>query len=285
MIKIDITKKLNTQNGIIEARFNLEIDKNSFFCLFGESGAGKTTLLRCLAGLERADSGEIVVDGDIWFSSDKKIDLPPQKRSIGVVFQDYALFPTMSVIDNLLYAQNDRAKADDILSMMQLNELRDRLPSTLSGGQQQRVALSRALMRNPKILLLDEPLSALDSTIRAKLQDELLRVHKELSLTTILVSHDIAEVSKLATTLAHIKNGNIDKIAPPLEFLSSKKHSSKLQLIAEVLKIELDEPIAIITLLIGSNITQIAVSISEAESLKVGKSVVLSAKAFNPMIL
>ena len=132
--------------------------------------------MRLIAGLETPDSGVIEVDGEVWFDSGKKINLPPQRRSIGFVFQDYALFPTMSVRDNLLFAAESaqqRHNVDELLELIELTNLAHRLPSTLSGGQKQRVALARALVRHPKILLLDEPLSALDPTMRQKLQDEL----------------------------------------------------------------------------------------------------------------
>lgn len=281
MIYIDITKKLHMHNTDVVAKFTLHIKKGEFYSIFGESGAGKTTLLRIIAGLEKPDYGTIIVDNEVWFDSHKKIDLPPQKRSIGIVFQDYALFTTMSVRENLLYAINDAKRVDEILELVELKSLENRLPHTLSGGQKQRVALARALIREPKILLLDEPLSALDYTIRAKLQNELLSIHKKLSLTTILVSHDIAEVSKLSDTLAHITNGTIDKIAPPLEFFSSKKLSHKFQQTAEVLKIEYDFPIYIVTLLVGSQITQIALSKNEAKELTIGQNIVVSTKAFN----
>ena len=137
--------------------------------------------MRLIAGLETPDSGVIDVDGEVWFDSGKKINLPPQRRSIGFVFQDYALFPTMSVRDNLLFAAEtaqQRHNVDELLELIELTNLAQRLPATLSGGQKQRVALARALVRHPKILLLDEPLSALDPSMRQKLQDELALIHE-----------------------------------------------------------------------------------------------------------
>lgn len=288
MIFIDITKHLESAEGPIDAQFELKISDGEFFTLFGPSGAGKTTLLRLIAGLETPDSGKIVVDGKIWFDSTKKINLPPQKRSIGFVFQDYALFPSMSVRENLLFAAQNadqRKNVDELIELVELTALSDRLPQTLSGGQKQRVALARAMVCHPKILLLDEPLSALDPTMRQKLQDELAAIHKRLRVTTLLVSHDIAETVKLSDRLAAIEAGKITRICPPMEFFTPKTLSGKLQLIGEVLSIQYDCPVYLITLLTGSSIIKAVVSQKEASVLKVGSKAIISSKAFNPIVM
>ena len=288
MIEVNITKHLQSAEGGLNARFELEIHDGEFLTLFGPSGAGKTTLMRLIAGLETPDSGIIKVDGEVWYDSSKNINLPPQKRSIGFVFQDYALFPTMSVRDNLLFAAESaeqRHNVDELLTLIELSNLAHRLPSTLSGGQKQRVALARALVRHPKILLLDEPLSALDPSMRQKLQDELALIHERLGVTTLLVSHDIAETVKLSDRLASIEQGLIVRIAKPMEFFSSKTLSGKLQLIGEVLKIEKDTPVAVVTLLVGSSIVRTVVSMQEASTLRVGAHAIISSKAFNPILI
>lgn len=288
MIFINITKYLDTAEGSINAHFELTINDGEFLTLFGPSGAGKTTLLRMIAGLEQPDSGTIVVDGEVWFDSTKKINLPPQKRSIGFVFQDYALFPTMSVRENLLFAAQtpeQRHNVDELIELVELTALADRLPSTLSGGQKQRVALARALVRHPKILLLDEPLSALDPSMRQKLQDELSLVHERLGVTTLLVSHDIAETVKLSDRLAAIESGVITRVCPPMEFFSPQTLSGKLQLIGEVLSIQYDHPVYLITLLTGSSMIKAVVSKEEASVLSVGAKTIISSKAFNPILL
>ncbi|MDO9305685.1 MAG: ATP-binding cassette domain-containing protein [Sulfuricurvum sp.] len=288
MINVSITKHLDTAEGPLNALFELEIHDGEFLTLFGPSGAGKTTLMRLIAGLETPDSGLIEVDGEIWFDSHKKINLPPQKRSIGFVFQDYALFPTMSVKDNLLFAAEtleQRRNVDELLELIELTNLAHRLPSTLSGGQKQRVALARALVRHPKILLLDEPLSALDPSMRQKLQDELSLIHSRLGVTTLLVSHDIAETVKLSDRLAVIELGRIKRICPPMEFFSPQTLSGKLQLIGEVLKIEEDFPAFIITLLVGSSVVRTVVSATEASALCIGGHAIISSKAFNPILI
>ncbi len=288
MIIVNITKRLDTAEGSINAHFDLTINDGEFLTLFGPSGAGKTTLMRLIAGLETPDSGVIEVDGEVWFDSHKKINLPPQKRSIGFVFQDYALFPMMSVRENLLFAAQtveERRNVDELIELIELSQLSHRRPATLSGGQKQRVALARALVRRPKILLLDEPLSALDPTMRQKLQDELALIHERLGVTTLLVSHDIAETVKLSDRLAVIELGHIQRICTPMEFFSPQTLSGKLSLIGEVLKIEEDFPVVIITLLVGSSVVRTVVSATEASALCIGGRAIISAKAFNPILI
>ena len=176
------------------------IQEGELVTLYGPSGAGKTTVLRMLCGLSTPDEGRISVRGQPWLDSAKKINLKPQHRDIGIVFQDYALFPNLTVKENLRYAlKQDQPDAivNELLEMMELTNLHDKKPELLSGGQRQRVALARAIVRKPRILLLDEPMSALDTALRVKIQDYILRVHEQFKLTTILVSHDIMEVIRL----------------------------------------------------------------------------------------
>lgn len=288
MIVVNINKRLDTADGSINAHFELVIHNREFLTLFGPSGAGKTTLMRMISGLETPDSGVIEVDGEVWFDKSKKINLPPQKRSIGFVFQDYALFPTMSVRENLLFAaetSEQKQGVDELIAMVELENLADRLPATLSGGQKQRVALARALVRHPKILLLDEPLSALDPSMRQKLQDELSLIHQRLGVTTLLVSHDIAETVKLSDRLAQVELGHIRALCPPMEFFSPQSLSGKLQLIGEVLKIEEDFPAVIVTLLVGSSVVRTVLSSVEASELRIGEHAIISTKAFNPILI
>ena len=206
MIKIDIQKRLQGVDQDIDLAIKLQIKRGDFIALSGVSGSGKTTLLRILAGLESAD-GVIEVDKKIW--QDKNIVLSPQKRGVGFVFQDYALFPNMNILNNLLYVNNDISLATHLLKITELTGLEKKYPHTLSGGQKQRVALCRALMNKPSMLLLDEPLSALDTQIKEKLYEELLILHKEFNTTTIMVSHDIDELNKLASRIITIKYGKI----------------------------------------------------------------------------
>jgi molybdate transport system ATP-binding protein len=231
---------IDIKNAILELK--LSINSGEFIAIVGDSGGGKTTLLRVIAGLERAN-GVIEVNGAYWLKNNRS--LPPQKRSIGFVMQDYALFENMSVIENLLFVKKDYSLAKRLLKSVDLWNLKDRLPNSLSGGQKQRVALTRAIIKKPKLLLLDEPLSALHPAMRYTLQQEILDLHKEFNLTTLLVSHDISEVAKLANRVISIENGkikgikNIDKTTNEQEFLlaqviDKKVNSNKYQFIVNV---------------------------------------------------
>lgn len=223
MIRLHVRKRLVGSEGPFDLDVDFAIPDGCLAVLYGVSGAGKTTLLRMVAGLETPDGGRIEVDGQTWFDASRGICLRPQQRSIGLVFQNYALFPSMTVRRNLEYAAGSRKdpRVDMLLDMVELKELQYRYPDEMSGGQQQRVALARALIRRPKILLLDEPLSALDSAMREKLQSEILRLHRELGLTTILVSHDRSEIRRLADRVVAIERGRIAFEGPPAHAFTS----------------------------------------------------------------
>lgn len=211
-MKVAIKKKLFAAKDTMYLDVDLNISSDEIVALYGASGAGKTSVLKMICGLTIPDEGVISVERHTWFESSKKINIKPQARNVGIVFQDYALFPNMTVEQNLSYAL-DKAQPTNIvrelLDMMELTNLSNKKPELLSGGQRQRVALARAIVRKPKILLLDEPLSALDTALRLKLQDYILRIHHEFQLTTILVSHDILEVSRLASRVYEMSQGKI----------------------------------------------------------------------------
>ncbi|MFH0824028.1 MAG: ATP-binding cassette domain-containing protein [Pseudomonadota bacterium] len=219
MIELQVRKRLIGSTGPFDLNVRMDIPFDKLAVLHGASGAGKTTLLRILAGLDHPDEGYIRVDGKTWFDHKQNLCVSPQDRRIGFVFQNYALFPSMTVRRNLEFAAGRRKDpfVDAILEMVELEELQKRYPAELSGGQQQRVALARALVRRPKILLLDEPLSALDEVMRRKLQDEILDLHKEFQLTTILVSHDRAEVLRMADHVFSLEHGRLSCEGPPSE--------------------------------------------------------------------
>jgi spermidine/putrescine ABC transporter ATP-binding subunit len=198
---------------------NLSIEEGEMFTLLGPSGCGKTTLLRLIAGFYSAD------EGDILFDERRVNDVPPHQRGIGMVFQNYALWPHMTVFDNVAYGlklQNiDRSRIADqvksVLEKVKLTGLGDRYPGQLSGGQQQRVALARALVLNPKILLLDEPLSNLDAKIRIQVRAEIRKLQKELGITTVYVTHDQEEALTLSDRIAVFNMGKVLQVGPPKE--------------------------------------------------------------------
>lgn len=222
MIEINVNRKLFGANGELNLTLDTTIRQGEFVTIYGPSGAGKTSVLRMLAGLLKPDAGLIKFDGNVWFDSSKGIHRRPQLRNIGLVFQDYSLFPNMTVRGNLEFAlQKGQSSGivDDLLELTELGNLADKNPAILSGGQKQRVALARALVRKPNLLLLDEPLSALDSVMQSKLQDYLLQVHEQFKLTTILVSHDINEVMKMSKRVLILENGRVEKDGAPIGVL------------------------------------------------------------------
>ncbi|MCT7532619.1 ATP-binding cassette domain-containing protein [Aliarcobacter cryaerophilus] len=281
MISLNIKKELHGSNGVMNLDINLSLQNGEFVALSGVSGSGKTTLLRVLAGLEEA-FGEIIVDGEIWLN--ENIKKPIQKRDIGFVFQDYALFPNLSVIDNLLYVKKDKDLAKQLLSLTDLYELKNRYPNSLSGGQKQRVSLCRALMKRPKILLMDEPLSALDPHMRLKLQDEILTLHKEFKTTTIMVSHDPSEMYKLASRVLVLKDGKIIDDGLPKDILLKTQGSQKFSFEGELLDIIKVDVINIAIVAIGQQIVEVVLSNDETEKLQIGQKVNVSTKAFTPII-
>lgn len=198
---------------------NLDVGEGELIALLGPSGSGKSTLLMAIAGFEQPTSGDIRLCGN------SLIGLPPHKRGIGMVFQKYALFPHMSVAENIAYPLRRRnisrdqiAKSlDYALSLIQLDHLRTRLPSQLSGGQQQRVALARSLVFEPSLLLLDEPLGALDRKLRREMQSELKRIHQKVGTTMLLVTHDQEEALSLADRIAVLDGGRIQQFGTPME--------------------------------------------------------------------
>ena len=202
--------------------FNLRIEPGEFVTFLGPSGCGKTTVLRILAGLERADAGEILVDGRSIQS------LPPHHRRVGMVFQNYALFPHMSVFENVAYslrvrrcpAESVRSEVPTALKAVGLETMAGRLPGQLSGGQQQRVALARALVMQPDLLLFDEPLSNLDAKLRVQVRGELRRLQKRLGTTSIYVTHDQDEAMGLSDRIVVMNNGRVEQVGTPEEIYS-----------------------------------------------------------------
>lgn len=281
MIEIDVHKELLGSMGKMELNVNLTIESKNFVALSGQSGSGKTTLLRILAGLENAQ-GKIRVDDELWL--DGTHCLAPQQRGIGFVFQDYALFPNMSVLENLLFVRKDRALAKQLLELTELAELANRKPATLSGGQKQRVSLCRAMMNRPKLLLMDEPLSALDPLMRNKLQHEILTLHKNFGTTTIMVSHDPSEIYRLSSRVVVLSQGKVMQDGDAKSVLLRTQGSQKFSFEGELLDIVKVDVIYIAIIAIGQQIVEVVLDGGEANDLHVGDIVSIGTKAFAPMI-
>ena len=209
----------------VEALKNIDlfIDDGEFLVLLGPSGCGKTTTLRCIAGLENPTDGELEVDDSFLYSSMQGIDVPPRERNIGFVFQNYALYPHMTVYNNIAFPLKTRGldsksiikRVEKVIELVGLNDLSDRHPGQLSGGQQQRVALARVLVNNPRILLFDEPLSNLDVKLRAGLRAEIRKTHARIGATSIYVTHDQAEAMTIGDRIAVMNSGVILQIGKP----------------------------------------------------------------------
>ena len=281
MLEIKIKKPLKGSVGEMHLDVDLSIEEHAFVALAGPSGSGKTTLLRILAGLERAE-GSIHVNKAVW--QEARTVLPPQKREIGFVFQEYALFNNMNVEENLLYVSKDQKLADELLEMTHLSALKERLPTTLSGGQKQRVSLCRAMMKRPKLLLMDEPLSALDPVMRTKLQQDILNLHKAFGTTTVMVSHDPSEIYRLAERVIVLEQGKVVSDGTPKEVLLKTQGSQKFSLVGEILEIIQADVIYIAVISIGQQIVEVVLDSDEALLFEVGEQVQISTKAFSPSI-
>ncbi|MBE9584923.1 ATP-binding cassette domain-containing protein [Mucilaginibacter sp. JRF] len=194
MIEIDIEKKLNIYGGGQMLKFSGQMPMHSVTKIAGPSGAGKSTLLKIIAGLATPEKGRVVVDDKVWLDAESGINLSPQKRLTGFVFQDYALFPNMTVLQHLQYATHDSAWIDRLLTIAEMQAFSSQKPQHLSGGQQQRLAVIRALAIKPQLMLMDEPFSALDAKTKARFTAALSSLFDELKMTALIVSHNPQEL-------------------------------------------------------------------------------------------
>lgn len=220
----NITKKFGGTFTAVD-NLSITIEDGDFITLLGPSGCGKTTTLRQIAGLETPTSGEIIIDGKKVFSSIDMIDVSPSKRDVGFLFQNYALWPHMTVYKNIAFGLEnlkwEKSKIDErvkeLLALLKIEEFSSRYPAELSGGQQQRVAIARTLATNPRVLLMDEPLSNLDAKLRMEMRTELKRLHHDTDSTFVYVTHDQLEAMTLSTKICLMKNGLLQQYANPLE--------------------------------------------------------------------
>ncbi len=274
LLDIHIRHSLHTAQGTLPMEVSIQVPWQNILAITGPSGAGKTTLLKQIAGLMLPQSGKITFGSKIWLDSSAKKQLPVQQRNIGFVFQDYALFPHLTVRENLLFAlpdSKDSALADELLAATDLVQLASRRPFQLSGGQQQRVALARALVRKPDLLLLDEPLSALDFTMRKDLQDLLLQFHRRFQFTMIIVTHDVAEIFRMADKVAVMENGKmIQHGTPPEIYLNDAGDTNDLTLYAEVLTSEIQNGEIRVRALVQGKIRELRLPVHFAQTLVPG---------------
>ena len=220
MLAVHVCKQL----ADFSLRVSFSVEEN-ILVLFGPSGAGKSTILRCIAGLVKPDAGSIVCDGQVLYSAKEKIHLPSCQRSVGYMFQEYALFPHMNVCRNILYGvkkldAENKERYHDLIDLLRIEHLTERFIDSLSGGEKQRVALARAIMAKPKVLLLDEPLSALDNLIRREMQIELKALQKKWGIPFVVVTHDPEEAKQLGSQVFYLDKGK--QILPHPQFSQVK---------------------------------------------------------------
>ncbi len=268
---IDLKKRFGETEAVKEV--NLSIERGDFFTFLGPSGCGKTTILRMIAGFARPDQGTILFDGE------EVNDVPPWKRDVGMVFQNYALWPHLSVFENVAFGLKERNLARAIvserthraLSIVNLEGLERRKPSELSGGQQQRVALARTLVIEPRLLLLDEPLSNLDAKLRIQMRHELVRIQKDLGITSIYVTHDQEEALTLSTRIAVMSRGSVVQVGTPKEIYENPKskgvadfvgtsnffHAQVMERVADKVRLRTEEGFLLVVAYLEANFPEI----------------------------
>ncbi|RZS93673.1 ATP-binding cassette domain-containing protein [Aquimarina brevivitae] len=242
MSQIKLHKKLSGPKGEMLLDVDFTLSKGKITALYGPSGAGKTSIAKMIGGFMKPDQGLITIDNTIWYDSQHNIFKKPQDRTVGFVFQDYALFPNMSIRQNLIYALPNKTSlpwVSKILDVMELSKIEGERPEKLSGGQKQRVALARALVQQPSLLVLDEPLSSLDAQLKSKIQTYLKNYSEERKLTTLLISHDRDEIESLSDYIYTIKEGKIVHQGKPE--INTNTLNNKLQLQGKVVRIEKNE--------------------------------------------
>ncbi len=280
MLSIDLKKTWND----FELDVSFDIPRGKITALFGPSGAGKSSVLRLISGLEIAEQGFISNGNETWFDREKGIHLNPQQRSVGFVFQDYALFPHMTVQKNVAYGIKEkwrRKEIKDLIAIAGLSGYERYYPAQLSGGQKQRVSLIRAIARKPDILLLDEPFSALDWQTRIQLQEDVKDIIKQFNVTTLYVTHEVTEVYKLANNVIVLESGKEVKRGTPEDVFLGKRLSTRVQVTGKVVGIEHDSIMASVTILHADQFFKTLIDTEELKSLslRVGDDVIVGVKS------
>lgn len=271
-----LEKQLNTAEGRQTLAFSAALRSGETLALFGPSGRGKTSVLRMLAGLLTPDQGIVRQHDRLLFDSSQGINLPPQKRRIAYLFQDYALMPHLTVRENLRFAQRQAnpARIDELLEIMQLGNLQQLFPRQLSGGQQQRVALARCFVEPADLFLLDEPLNALDSALRLRLMHWMSQQLRQWQAQTLVVTHDLAEVFFLATHVAHFDVDGV-RLCRPDELLPRPNTPGRFAVAGQIVRLE---PFALntrVSVAIGQDVISTLVDAARASSLQLGQKVQL----------
>ena len=273
---------------LVHGALSLPAEGPGVTVLFGPSGCGKTTVLRALAGLERPESGRIAWGEEIWFDAARGLSLSPQRRGIGFLFQQYALFPHLTVADNVAFGLRQPTSAAaqlqwvETLDRLRIGELSNRFPAQLSGGQQQRVALARAVACQPRLLLLDEPLSALDAPVREQLRGELRRMLLEFARPAIVVTHDRVEALALADSVVVITDGQVRQTGPVHEVFSRPRNPA----IAQVVGIETVEPGAVLRVAEGLATVEVAgVQLTAVAPAGIGRQVFVCIRGEDVLLL
>ena len=291
MLAFSLRKQVGHGEPARSIALELSLAPAEVVALSGPSGVGKTTLLRMLAGLTTPDDGYIRFADDCWYDSRQRRQRPTAQRSLGYVFQDYALFPHLSVRDHLRYGQRpasgqkpDEKAVDHWLELMELTAEAGRLPQQLSGGQKQRLALARALIGKPQLLLLDEPLSALDAALRSEIQQRLLLALREQPTTTILVSHDASEIFRLAQRVVLLSADAPARIGTASELLLGQLTPGRCTLHASVLALLPDSVMTTVVLSIGHDRITTLVTAAEAAQLTIGQQVRVELNGTSAMV-
>ena len=279
MISLAYQKKFSTKDSPFTLDVALQVGRGEVVALYGPSGSGKTTIFRLMTGLLPPDNGFLSIDDRYLYHAARKINKPPQQRRIGYVFQDYALFPSKTVWDNIRFALSNRrdvARVQELVELMELQGLERHKPAQLSGGQQQRVALARALAQQPEVLLLDEPLAALDPPTRRRLQNYLQVIQKRYALTILLISHDLDEIMELADRVYTINQGRIVDSGPPARLAKDPLAAEKLLVEGTITALQRNGPFFCAAVSASDQVFTVPIAASDYSALQVGANIVLT---------